>query len=153
MFLFYILLSVLPESVDLRVVDKRVIPGPPPPLEVVLPDTMVNDDILKLDDVVDLKAEIGTIPMLKKVEIPYEEILERDMAYRRALEIKKELKSALKNGISDAEIMKLKLEKERNFLDEAREWARIKGNVKEEGKISMQIKRIEDLLKEVEVEK
>ncbi len=122
-------------------------------MEVVLPDTMVTDEILKLGDVVNLKAEIGTIPKLKKVEIPYEEILERDMAYRRAMEVRRELKSALKEGKSDAEIMKLKLEKEKNLLEEAREWARIKGDVKEGGKISMQIKKIEGLLKEVEVEK
>ena len=105
------------------------------------------------NDIPTLPFQIGKAPELKRVEIPFNEILYKSIAQKTVSEYQERIKKAVKSKASDKDISLLKMEMEKTLLMQRLEISKMEGKDEEVRKINKALRNLEHLMQTVEVER
>ncbi|MDI6851723.1 MAG: hypothetical protein QMD82_07315 [bacterium] len=145
------ILQIPPERVELKVLDVHLEPVPSRPPILFEQDTIILPEVR--EDIPTLPAKIRKAPELKKVEIPFNEVLYQSISQNTISTYRERVKNAIKSGASDKEITKLKMEMEKTILMQRLEVSKMEGKEEEVQKIKRALSNLENLMKTVEVER
>jgi len=149
--LFLIFMQAPPERVELKVSDMGLYPVPSTP-PIIMEQDLIKWPELE-SDIPTLPFQIGKVPELKRVEIPFNEILYKSIAQKTVSEYQERIKKAVKSKASDKDISLLKMEMEKTLLMQRLEISKMEGKDEEVRKINKALRNLEHLMQTVEVER
>jgi len=152
MWLFlWLFLQVPPERVELKVLNEGIKPVPSNPPLLTVPDTIKWPEPSENTPTIPFK--VGKAPEMKRIEIPFNEVLYQSIAQNTISEYRERVKNAVKSKADDREIARLKMEMEKTLLMQRLEISKIEGKDEEVEKVNRALTNLENLMKTLEVEK